>query len=362
MIHKQIYIIFSALLIGLGTIPKQKSPAVHSNSGFVAKEKLSEYGFFMGSMADMIPATSVVPYDLNTPLFSNYAKKLRFIQLPAGQTVTYHPKEVFDFPVGTHIIKTFYYPKDFRDEKKGRILLETRVLTRTENGWKALEYVWNDEQTEAILEVAGGRKEVSWVHTDGTSRKLTYVMPNVNQCKSCHLSDNKLIPIGPSARQLNRDFAYADGKQNQLVQWQQMGILTGLPANHQDIPQLAVWDDPSTGDLNSRARALLDINCGNCHNTKGSANTSGLNLDIYEKNPFVWGVYKPPVAAGRGSGNLSHDIEPGKPEESILLYRMRSTDPGVMMPELGRQLGHEEGIKLVSDWIKSLKPGDFAKK
>lgn len=350
-----------ALFIVLAAVTNPK-PAIRVANSFAAKEKLSEYGFFTGKLADMVPAKDVVPYELNTPLFSNYAKKLRFIQLPTGQTVAYNDKDVFDFPAGTNIIKTFYYPKDFRDASRGRTLLETRLLTRTENGWKALEYVWNDAQTDAILDVAGGRKEISWVHTDGSMRKLEYVMPNVNQCKGCHLNNDKLMPIGPSARQLNGDFPYADGKKNQLQHWQEVGLLTDLPTNPTDVPRLAVWNNPATGDLASRARAMLDINCGHCHNPKGPANTSGLNLDIHEKNPFVWGVYKPPVAAGRGSGNLRHDIEPGKPEESILVYRMRSTDPGVMMPELSRQLVDEEGLKLVSDWIQSLQPADFVKK
>ena len=46
-------------------------------------------------------------------------------------------------------------------------------------------------------------------------------------------------------------------------------------------------------------------------------------------------------------------IVPGKPEESILLHRMISLDPGVMMPESGRALAHSEGIRLIESWIKN---------
>ena len=67
------------------------------------------------------------------------------------------------------------------------------------------------------------------------------------------------------------------------------------------------------------------------------------------------GVGKRPVAAGRGSGGLEVSIAPGHPEQSILVHRMESTEPGVMMPELGRSLRHEEGLKLIRDYVASLR-------
>jgi len=67
------------------------------------------------------------------------------------------------------------------------------------------------------------------------------------------------------------------------------------------------------------------------------------------------GVFKPPVAAGRGSGDRLHTIVPGEPKKSIMIYRMESTDPGIMMPELGRRLVHKEGVELVRHWIKEMK-------
>ncbi len=67
-------------------------------------------------------------------------------------------------------------------------------------------------------------------------------------------------------------------------------------------------------------------------------------------------MLKPPVAAGRGAGNLNHTIVPGHPEKSIMVYRMESSDPGIMMPELGRKLIHKEGVELVKQWIKEMRP------
>jgi uncharacterized repeat protein (TIGR03806 family) len=327
-------------------------PASNADMG-LGPTKLSEYALFKGRMADMVPADGIMPYDLATPLFSDYAHKLRFVKLPAGQKAKYDPKEVFDFPVGTTLIKTFYYPTDFRDESKGRKLMETRLLIHKDSGWVALPFIWNDEQTEAYLEVTGGRKDISWTHYDGSKKQVNYVVPNINQCKGCHVKNEVMQPIGPTARQLNKNLKYADGEHNELEYWAEAGILSGYSKG--SAPKAVVWNDPATGSLDERARLYLDINCGHCHTEEGPANTSGLHLDIDEKDKAKLGYQKAPVAAGRGSGGLKADIIPGHPEESILLYRMNSDDPGIMMPELGRKMIHTEGVELVREWIASLK-------
>jgi uncharacterized repeat protein (TIGR03806 family) len=261
---------------------------------------------------------------------------------------------VLDFPVGTTIIKTFYYPNDFRDITKGRRLMETRLLIHEASGWKALEYVWNEEQTDANLEVAGDKKQISYVFSDGKKKTQDYVIPNMNQCKSCHNRNEVMTPIGPSVRQLNGLMSYKEGEENQLIHWQKTGMLKNLPEISQ-VPKSPVWNQPETGDLGARARIYLDINCGHCHRPDGPASTSGLNLYIHEKNTTGLGILKTPVAAGKGSGNLKHDIVPGKSDQSILVYRMESTDPGIMMPEVARKLVHKEGVALIREWIQAMK-------
>lgn len=316
-------------------------------------EKLSDYGFFEGNPAQQKPAAGVVPYSLNTPLFSDYAEKLRFVKLPDGQSVAYNDTAVLNFPVGTTLIKTFYFPNDFRDPAKGRRLMETRLLIHQPEGWKALEYVWNDEQTDALLEVAGDTKTVNYVDNAGMTRQHPYVIPNLNQCKGCHNRNEVMTPIGPSVRQLNGQLAYTGPTENQLTHWQKNGMLTGLPALA-SCPKAPVWNKPETGSLNDRARIWLDINCAHCHNPHGPAMTSGLNLSYSETNPTALGILKTPVAAGRGSGGHTYDIVPGKPDESILIYRLHSTDPGEMMPELGRKTVHTESLALLRAWINTL--------
>jgi hypothetical protein len=113
-----------------------------------------------------------------------------------------------------------------------------------------------------------------------------------------------------------------------------------------------VWDDARTGDLNARARAYLEANCAHCHSRSGPASTSGLFLDIAEKDPAHLGVNKAPVAAGRGAGNLQFDIKPGDPEHSIMSFRMKTNDPAIAMPEIGREQVHKEGVALIEEWIR----------
>jgi uncharacterized repeat protein (TIGR03806 family) len=317
------------------------------------KETLSEYRFFTGALAKQVPQDGVMPYALNTPLFSDYAEKLRFVKIPVGQPVAYNSDNVLDFPVGTTLIKTFYYPVDARDAAKGRRLMETRLLLHEASGWKALEYIWNDEQTEAYLEVAGDTKPVAWIDAKGQSQSLVYSMPNLNQCKGCHNKNEKMTPIGPSVRQLNGELNYGETTENQLAHWQETGLLTSMPAL-ETIPKLPKWNDATAGTIESRARAWLDINCAHCHSPSGPARTSGLFLHWQETDPTHLGVMKTPVAAGRGSGGREYSIVPGEPDKSILMYRISSEDPGAMMPELGRKTTHLEGVALVREWIETL--------
>ncbi|WP_417459397.1 SO2930 family diheme c-type cytochrome [Kordiimonas sp.] len=312
---------------------------------------LSEYGLFSDAV-HQAPAEGVVPYDLITPLFTDYAHKYRFVYVPKGQKAVYNDAEAFEFPVGTTLIKTFAYPADFREPSKSVRIIETRLLIHQEKGWNAWAYVWDEEKQDGVLKVAGKTLPVAWTDKAGASRQTNYVVPNKNQCKGCHTFNKEFTPIGPKARNLNKTYPYEGGAANQLAYWSEAGILTGAPA-HEDAPKVPAMDDESA-DLNARARAYLDINCAHCHRLEGPASTSGLFLTWAEDNKTAWGYKKRPVAAGRGSGGFDYDIMPGKPEQSILIHRLKSTDPGVMMPEVGRTTVHEEGINLLKEWINSI--------
>ena len=317
----------------------------------------------------------VVPYDLNTPLFSDYAHKLRTVWMPVGKSARYDAQDAFDFPVGTVISKTFYYPLPAGGKWDGKSvartdpaqdslhdgaldlskvrLIETRLLVRREAGWEAIPYVWNEAQTEATLKRAGAMIALELVDVDGSRETVDYQVPDQNQCASCHATDNKtraLHPIGPKARHLNRDFAYADGGDNQLAHLSRIGYLTGAPDPRQ-APRNADSQDAAHATLEDRARAYLDVNCGHCHSPTGPAITSGMWLDASVSDRLKLGFCKQPVAAGKGTGNRLYDIAPGHADASVLVFRMDSDDPSVMMPELGRSVVHREGLQLIRQWI-----------
>ncbi|MBK9736428.1 MAG: hypothetical protein IPO92_16315 [Saprospiraceae bacterium] len=226
------------------------------------------------------------------------------------------------------------------------------MLIKEQDEWTALTYIWNKEQTDAILAISGDIKHVSWTDINGKPQQVNYSIPNLIQCKSCHEFQGKMMPIGPAARHLNKTYSFGTEQINQLDYLTSTGKLNGLKTSH-DGPKIADYADTSAG-LDVRARAYLDINCAHCHRPEGSAKNSALNLLASEKNPVAFGLLKTPIAAGNGSGGYKYDIVPGKPEESILLYRMNSLEPGVAMPELGRKMTHVEGVKLIEDWIEQM--------
>ena len=217
-----------------------------------------------------------MPYDLNTPLFSDYAHKLRTLYLPTGNAARYDARETFDLPVGTILSKTFYYPRGgdtatrrWRAPMTSRATLparasilprcassRTRVLVRRAQGWEALPYVWNAEQTDAQLERTGDEVALELIAGDGSREAFTYVVPNENQCAGCHVTDlnaKAIAPIGLKARHLNRDFTYAAGTENQLAHLEKLGFLGGVPALA-EVPRNANWRD-TQAPLEARGRA-----------------------------------------------------------------------------------------------------------
>ncbi|MDC0439854.1 hypothetical protein OAL76_01565, partial [Gammaproteobacteria bacterium] len=149
--------------------------------------KLSDYGFFT-NLSKQIPTEGVLPYDLNSALFSDYADKLRFVYVPAGGFAEYHPDEVFDFPTGSVLIKTFAYLNDFPESELDAQLLETRLLIRNDDGWKNVSYIWNKEQTDAYKSIAGKTISTQFINEYGDMQDIRYRVPNINQCKECHQS------------------------------------------------------------------------------------------------------------------------------------------------------------------------------
>ncbi|CAN5570884.1 hypothetical protein BH09MYX1_BH09MYX1_52990 [soil metagenome] len=340
------------------TTPEAPPPCTPGGDGSYLNESLPTLsGYCMVSVqnARIVPLSSeIVPYAPSSTLFSDYALKARTVWVPKGKSIAYDETKVFDLPVGSIITKSFGYPKDLRSPEPVQ-WIETRLLLRTETGFRAISYVWDDDQKEARIRPGGQTRDVPFIKEDGTAVTATYLVPNQNQCKKCHGDgeSNVIIPIGLRGDRLAGDYAYATGAENQLAHWSKLGILTGVPSSPKVMPS---WSDESL-PVDVRARAYLDSNCSHCHSDVGEARTTGLHLGFDVTDPYRLGTCKTPVAAGAGAGTFTYDVVPGKPAESIMIFRMKATQPAVAMPEIGRSLVHDEGVDLVTQWIAGM-PGN----
>ena len=326
-------LIFSALLIAGVAAAVAAAPVTRVNdaaiSGSTFPPTLSEFGFFTDGPGQR-PAAGVTAYRLQTPLWSDGSEKLRFVYLPDGTKARAQGEGLLDLPVGAALIKTF---------KFGNQLIETRVLLHRADGWLALPYQWNAAQTEARLVLAGARVPV----TTPAGVAISYAIPNKNQCKECHALSGAVTPIGPKARNLAASWLTALHRARRL---------DAVPVFARRLP---LWEARDKASLADAARGYLDANCAHCHNPRGSASNSGLDLRWEQSDPISIGINKRPVAAGRGSGNLLFDITPGAPDHSIMLYRMGSLEGGISMPEVGRSSIDSAGLDIVTRWVKDMK-------
>lgn len=323
--------IAAALLLPAAVLVAKPAPHTVNDAAVLAASfppTLSEFGFFTDD-AGTHPAAGVTPYRLNTPLWSDGAEKSRYVYVPAGKQARAQGDGLLDLPVGSALIKHFAFA--------GK-LVETRVLLHRADGWVALPYVWNAEQTEAKLALAG--KRIDLVTPAGQA--ISYGVPNKNQCKDCHNLTGVTMPIGPKAYNLSAQWLSAFAK---------AGRLDKVPAVSHRIP---LWEDRARVPVAEAARGYLDANCAHCHNPQGAASNSGLYLGWLEQDQLAIGINKRPVAAGRGAGSHEFDIVPGEPDHSILVYRFTSTEGGVAMPELGRESRDHEAEPVIRAWIAGM--------
>jgi uncharacterized repeat protein (TIGR03806 family) len=352
-----------------------------------------------------------VPFVLNTKLFSDYAVKYRVLYLPTGSKAIYKDASTdganatIIFPVGTIIAKSFAF-LDGETEN----MVETRLLIKRVNSaassarWDGLVYIWKtdgDGNRYAELSPTGGTASVHWDFSDVDSGaahegSTEYQIPNHNQCLSCHSrtdSEAGSAPIGLKVRNLNRAYAsestVANGQsaheiagQNQVAYLCSKGLMLGCPSAEamqvdatskvaKGLERLPIFNKvgdsglaDSKADIESRARAYLEVNCQHCHNVQGFAASTGLYLNASGPVGQAHGICKQPTATGSaGSGGRSHDIVPAKPEKSILEFRVGpdADTPAERMPSLARSVMHDEGHALIEQWIRDVIVRDDAK-
>lgn len=309
---------------------------------------LSEYQFFSGNLSNLEPEFGVIPYSLNAALFSDYAKKKRFMWMPNNTKASYINDDVpLNFPVGTILIKNFYYDNVLPNNETQ--IIETRLMIKKETEWVFANYVWNAEQSEASLDMNGSFVNLDWQNGDEV-KSIPYRIPSGAECHTCHKVMEIARPIGPKPRNLNLLYNYTNGPENQLDKLVSLGYLENtLPSAVNAMPN---YNDTSQS-LDLRARAYLDINCAHCHSEETHCAYRPMRFDFSDTEDFTnLGVCVDPDT-NLGS-DLGHIIEPRNARNSVLHFRLNSTEPSNRMPLLGRATIHTEGVELIEAWINTL--------
>ena len=292
------------------------------------EEKLSQHKIFKGNPSELIPIDKFEVLELNSKLFTDYSYKQRLVNIPDGKTIEKTSNGELIFPDGTILTKTFFYPYDERDWSKGKKIIETRLEIKEKNTWNIATYVWNDEQTDAFLNMDGKKVSVNWINSDGNNQKIKYEVPSSNQCVLCHQSNSEVGPIGPTLKNLNLLVKRNGLNINQLSHLQSTGFLTDFSV--ENIGSITNYEDPNN-TLDERFKSYLFINCSHCHNPKGWEESSKKPYDFrYETSINNMGII-------------------GREDK---LYRVVNNG---RMPYLGTTIKHFEVIEIINEYINFLK-------
>ena len=299
----------------------------------VFETNLSEMGLYSGDLSNLAPAEDVHLYDLNSRLFTDYAHKQRLVRMPEGEAMQYNGNSLLPvYPDNTIISKTFYYYEDESNTSSNKIIIETRVLIKTEGTWKLGNYIWNSNMTEAVYSNDAVTVPVSYLDAEGITQEIQYQVPSNEDCITCHHIYEVIVPIGPKLRAMNFNPNNEETTINQLQHFINLGLLEGL-TNVSDIDVLADWEDEANFDILERGRSYIDVNCAHCHQPGGFVPT-GFLLDFRFETEFSeTGIY-----ARRGQ------IED----------RVQSTTPVYMMPQIGRSIVHDEGVAMLLEYLEAI--------
>lgn len=291
------------------------------------EENLSSYNIYNGELKNLVPSTDFHLFELNSSLFSNYAKKQRLVKLPTGTQMTEDGNGIPVFPNGTILVKTFYYFVDERDETLGKKIIETRLLIKGEDFWNVASYVWNENQTDATLYLNGFDTQVSWTNSLGNSRSIAYSVPDQNQCVACHQQKSEVLPIGPTLRNLNIDVTKNNLTQNQLEYFHSIDILNNL--NGSQINKIPDYNEGAV-TLAEKGRAYLDMNCAHCHNPSGWSEPANKGYDFRFETDI------------NSTGILNNKD------------RIKKVTQNGEMPYFGTTVIDEEGIELIVEYLNNL--------
>ena len=316
---------------------------------------LSQTGAFKDT-SHLVPADSLIPYQLNYPFFSDGATKIRWASVPSGggnrtTRIAFSREGEWKFPNGTVFVKHFDFTVDeAHPESKRR--LETRLLVRDAKGsvYGAV-YKWRPDNQDADL-LANGLAEQISIRTATGVRTQVWNYPSRQDCRTCH-TDLAGGVLGSTTRQLNGPFMYPSGvTDNQLRTWNHLGLFdTNLDETTlATLPALARKEDVSR-TIEDSARSYLDANCAHCHRPGGTVGYFDARYDTpLAKQNLIDG----PVLIDQGI-DKARVIAPHDIWRSIAYFRVSTPEP-MKMPPLAHERIDEQGLAVLRSWIESL-PG-----
>jgi uncharacterized repeat protein (TIGR03806 family) len=309
-------------LVGSGAPPSDNFPQLLSATGCVDPADPTK------------AAAAMIPYAVNSPLWSDGAEKQRYLGIPDGATITINPDQDWDLPIGSVAMKTF---------SVGGKLVETRLFMRHDDGmWAGYTYEWNDDGKDATL-LAGSKLKT-------LSDTAAWAYPSRSQCIQCH-SAAAGGTLGLDTAQLNRDMVYLSTNRvsNQLETLDHIGMFTTpLAQPAAAAPRLS--DPAGTDPIEQRARAYLHANCSHCHRPMGGG---GGTMDLrYTQTLADTKTCNAANSQGPVNG-AAKLVVPGDPAHSIVSARLHATDVK-RMPPVAVSVTDDAGSKVIDDWITSL--------
>jgi len=320
------------------------SVAAGAREGAAPPQRLADTGLYRaGSMTEIRAGN--LPFSPQYPLWSDGATKRRWLYLPPGTFIDASRPDAWEFPAGTKLWKEFSHGRR----------VETRLVERLDDGsWRFAAYVWNEAGTEAKLAPEAGIPALQVAGAPGGR----YGVPGEADCRACH--EGAAVPVlGVSALQLSpaRDplAPHAEPRKPGEVDLRDLverGLLRNLPPEMLGSPPRIAAAAPAE----RTALGYLHGNCGHCHNDNGSP--VPVDLVLWQKARENAKVLRSLLGApsryrAPGAPVASAVVEPGRPEASVLMARMRSRNPQIQMPPLGTAEPDNEALALVERWIRT---------
>ena len=200
------------------------------------------------------PAAGLIPYDVNSPLWSDGAEKQRYFAIPDGKTITITADQDWDLPIGSVAMKTF---------SVGGKRIETRLFMRHDDGgWAGYTYEWNDDGKDATLLPAGKVKALGDNAVVGVPEPHpVHPVPLAGRRRHARPRDRAAQPRrGLPVDQPDLEPA-RDARSHRHVR---DAARASRPPTRRRLP------DPAGKDpLEARARSYLHANCAHCHRPMG---------------------------------------------------------------------------------------------